>query len=110
MGAANPAPPSSADRLRHIESLTDAMERRCLEYFEEIEQYGGVLPAIEAGFFTSEIADAAQRYQRMPAQRCSGRGGQLGEYRTGYPVRFASRGGWQQASPAVTSTTPTGSS
>ncbi|MBM3138683.1 MAG: methylmalonyl-CoA mutase [Chloroflexi bacterium] len=52
-----------------VESLTNEMERRCLEYFEEIERRGGVLPAIEAGFFQSEIADASERYQREIERR-----------------------------------------
>src|SRR5262249_21658847 len=33
-------------------------------YFERIEQQGGMIPAIEAGFFRREIADAAFAYQR----------------------------------------------
>lgn len=46
-----------------IESLTDRMERGALAYFERIDSLGGVIPAIEAGFFQREIADAAYRYQ-----------------------------------------------
>ena len=48
-----------------IESLTDDMERETLAYFERIEALGGVVPAIEKGFFQREIADAAYRYQRQ---------------------------------------------
>jgi methylmalonyl-CoA mutase N-terminal domain/subunit len=33
-------------------------------YFERIEQQGGMIAAIEAGFFRREIADAAFAYQR----------------------------------------------
>jgi len=47
-----------------IEALTDRIERQAYDYFEQIEALGGVLPAIEAGFFQQEIADAAYRYQR----------------------------------------------
>ena len=47
-----------------IEALTDRIERQAYDYFERIEALGGVLPAIEAGFFQQEIADAAYRYQR----------------------------------------------
>jgi methylmalonyl-CoA mutase N-terminal domain/subunit len=47
-----------------IESLTNRMERQVYDYFEQIETLGGVLPAIEVGFFQQEIADAAYRYQR----------------------------------------------
>jgi len=47
-----------------VESLTDEMERQAEDYFRQIEAYGGVIEAIEAGFFQSEIAEAAYRYQR----------------------------------------------
>jgi methylmalonyl-CoA mutase, N-terminal domain len=47
-----------------IEALTDELERRAEDYFRQIAEYGGVVEAIEAGFFQREIADAAYRYQR----------------------------------------------
>jgi len=47
-----------------VEALTNRMEKQAYEYFRRIEELGGVLPAIEKGFFQSEIADAAYRYQR----------------------------------------------
>ena len=47
-----------------VEALTDRLEEQAEEYFRRIEEFGGVLPAIEAGFFQREIADAAYRYQR----------------------------------------------
>ena len=47
-----------------VESLTEQMEERAESYFEKIDALGGVIPAIEAGFFQREIADAAYRYQR----------------------------------------------
>src|SRR6202453_875399 len=40
------------------------MERQALDYFRQIEEFGGVIEAIEAGFFQREIADASYRYQR----------------------------------------------
>ena len=46
-----------------VESLTDKMEKEAEAYFEKIESLGGVIPAIEAGFFQREIAEAAYRYQ-----------------------------------------------
>jgi methylmalonyl-CoA mutase N-terminal domain/subunit len=46
-----------------VEALTDRIERQAYDYFERIEALGGVIPAIEAGFFQQEIADAAYRYQ-----------------------------------------------
>lgn len=47
-----------------VETLTDAMERECYDYFARIAAKGGVVPAIEDGFFQREIADASYRYQR----------------------------------------------
>jgi methylmalonyl-CoA mutase N-terminal domain/subunit len=47
-----------------VEALTDRMEKAAESYFEKIEALGGVIPAIEAGFFQREIADAAYRYQQ----------------------------------------------
>jgi methylmalonyl-CoA mutase N-terminal domain/subunit len=46
-----------------LESLTDQMEEETYLYFDKIEALGGVIPAIEKGFFQKEIADAAYRYQ-----------------------------------------------
>jgi methylmalonyl-CoA mutase N-terminal domain/subunit len=46
-----------------VESETDRLEREALAYFDQIDALGGVIPAIEAGFFQREIADAAYRYQ-----------------------------------------------
>jgi methylmalonyl-CoA mutase, N-terminal domain len=46
-----------------VESMTKKMEEEAEEYFEKIDSLGGVIPAIEAGFFQKEIADAAYRYQ-----------------------------------------------
>ncbi len=47
-----------------VEALTDEVERQAEDYFRQIEAYGGVIEAIEAGFFQAEIAEAAYRYQR----------------------------------------------
>ncbi len=47
-----------------VESLTDKMEKEAESYFEKIDSLGGVIPAIEAGFFQREIAEAAYRYQQ----------------------------------------------
>ncbi|MEO6914174.1 MAG: methylmalonyl-CoA mutase family protein [Candidatus Baltobacteraceae bacterium] len=48
----------------YVEALTDEMEKQAEEYFRQIAEYGGVIEAIEAGFFQREIADASYRYQR----------------------------------------------
>lgn len=46
-----------------IESLTNEIEKQAYDYFNKIEELGGMLPAIDKGFFQSEISDAAYRYQ-----------------------------------------------
>jgi methylmalonyl-CoA mutase N-terminal domain/subunit len=47
-----------------VEAQTDRIEEQAYDYFRRIEELGGVIPAIEKGFFQSEISDAAYRYQR----------------------------------------------
>ncbi len=47
-----------------VEAQTDRIEQQAYDYFRRVEELGGVIPAIEKGFFQSEIADAAYRYQR----------------------------------------------
>jgi methylmalonyl-CoA mutase N-terminal domain/subunit len=47
----------------YVESLTDKMEEGANKIFDEIDALGGVVPAIETGYFQKEIADAAYRYQ-----------------------------------------------
>lgn len=48
----------------YLEALTNKMEKQAYAYFEKIQDLGGVLPAIEVGFFQGEISDSAYRYQR----------------------------------------------
>jgi methylmalonyl-CoA mutase N-terminal domain/subunit len=48
-----------------VEDLTNRMEMEAEAYFTEIDARGGVLACIESGFFQSEIADAAFRYQEQ---------------------------------------------
>src|SRR5262249_53965209 len=47
-----------------VETLTKQMEQEARTYFERIEEKGGMIAALEAGFFRKEIADAAFAYQR----------------------------------------------
>jgi methylmalonyl-CoA mutase N-terminal domain/subunit len=47
-----------------VEALTDEMERQAYDYFRQIDEMGGMIKAIEAGFPMREIADASARYQR----------------------------------------------
>ncbi len=61
-GVANTVDPLGGSYF--VEALTDRMERECLEYFRQIDDQGGVIPAIRNGFFQREIADAAYRYQQ----------------------------------------------
>ncbi len=46
-----------------VEALTNRMEQEANVYFDRIEKIGGVLPALEKGFFQREIAESAARYQ-----------------------------------------------
>jgi methylmalonyl-CoA mutase N-terminal domain/subunit len=46
-----------------IEELTDKIELQAEQYFTEIENLGGVIPAIEQGYFQREIARSASDYQ-----------------------------------------------
>jgi len=48
----------------YVEALTDKMESEANKIFDQVDAIGGVIPAIEAGYFQKEIADAAYRYQQ----------------------------------------------
>ncbi len=48
----------------YVEWLTDIMEDQVYKYFDRIAALGGVIPAIEKGFFQREIAESAYRYQK----------------------------------------------
>ena len=47
-----------------VEALTNQTEQAAYDYFNRIEALGGVIPAIEKGFFQMEIARSAYRYQK----------------------------------------------
>ncbi len=47
-----------------MEELTNKMEQGCFEYIEKIDQFGGMVEAIEAGFPQREIWDASYQFQR----------------------------------------------
>jgi len=58
--------PNVADPLGgsyYLEALTDQMEREAEGLFAEIEAQGGVVPAIESGWFQRQIAQSAARFQ-----------------------------------------------
>jgi methylmalonyl-CoA mutase N-terminal domain/subunit len=58
--------PNVADPLGgsyYIESLTDGLEREAEGLFAEIEAQGGVVKAIESGWFQRQIAHSSMRFQ-----------------------------------------------
>ena len=61
-GAANTIDPLGGSY--YVEALTDELEKRTYEYFDKIDTLGGVVPAIEKGFFQREISRSAYKYQR----------------------------------------------
>lgn len=61
-GAANSVDPLAGSFM--VESMTNRMEKQAYDYFRRIQDLGGMLPAIDKGFFQSEISDSAYRYQR----------------------------------------------
>ena len=48
----------------YLEALTNRLEEEAYRIFEEIEALGGVIPAIEVGYFQRKIAESAYKYQR----------------------------------------------
>jgi methylmalonyl-CoA mutase N-terminal domain/subunit len=61
-GAANTVDPLGGAYF--VEAMTNRIEAQARDYFRQIEALGGMLPAIEQGFFQREISDAAYQYQR----------------------------------------------
>jgi len=58
--------PNVADPLGgsyYVEALTDGLDREAAGLFAEIEAQGGVVQAIENGWFQRQIADSAARFQ-----------------------------------------------
>ncbi len=62
---------SGADRVvdplagsYYVEYLTDEMERRALAHLRRIDEMGGMLRAVEAGYPQRELAESAYRWQR----------------------------------------------
>ena len=48
----------------YVESLTQKMIDGCLDYFEKIDGFGGMVEAVEAGFPQREIQESAYQYQK----------------------------------------------
>jgi methylmalonyl-CoA mutase N-terminal domain/subunit len=61
-GVTNTADPLGGSYF--VEALTREMQHDALAYFDQIEYAGGMIAAIDAGFFRREIADAAFAYQQ----------------------------------------------
>jgi methylmalonyl-CoA mutase N-terminal domain/subunit len=61
-GVANTADPLGGSYF--VEALTDAMERRCYEYFAKIDELGGMVEAVKRNYPQREIADAAFTLQQ----------------------------------------------
>ena len=53
----------------YLEVLTREMEERAMNYIDKIDSMGGVVPAIEKGFFQREIAESAYKYQKEIERR-----------------------------------------
>jgi methylmalonyl-CoA mutase N-terminal domain/subunit len=51
----------------YVEALTDEIEKGIQEYMDKVEAMGGVVPAIEQGFFQREISDSAYDYAKRKA-------------------------------------------
>ncbi len=60
-GVADTADPLAGSYL--IENLTDEIERRSMDYIERIDEFGGALAAVEAGFMQTEIQESAFQAQ-----------------------------------------------
>jgi len=52
-----------------VEALTNQLEKGTYEYFQKIDQLGGVVHAIEKGFFQREISRSAYTYQKKLEQK-----------------------------------------
>jgi methylmalonyl-CoA mutase N-terminal domain/subunit len=61
-GVANTIDPLAGSYF--IEAQTQKMEEQAEDYFRRIDELGGVIPAIEEGFFHREIGRAAYEYQK----------------------------------------------
>jgi methylmalonyl-CoA mutase N-terminal domain/subunit len=52
-----------------LEKLTTDLEEEALAYFDRIDQMGGMVAAVEAGFPQKEVAESAYRFQRAVESR-----------------------------------------
>jgi methylmalonyl-CoA mutase N-terminal domain/subunit len=61
-GVTNTVDPLGGSYL--VEALTRQMQSQARAYFEQIERFGGMIAALESGFFRREIAEASFAEQR----------------------------------------------
>jgi methylmalonyl-CoA mutase N-terminal domain/subunit len=64
--------PNTIDPLAgsyYVETLTNELEKGAHQYFEKIDKLGGVIPAIDKGFFQKEISRSAYEYQKALEKR-----------------------------------------
>jgi methylmalonyl-CoA mutase N-terminal domain/subunit len=52
-----------------VEKMTSEMEERVLAIFAEIDELGGVVPAIEGGYFQRRISDSSYAYEQALAEQ-----------------------------------------
>src|SRR5579883_1561742 len=52
-----------------VESLTDQIEQEAQAYIDEIDRLGGVIAAIESGYFQRQIGESAYQYQHQIDQK-----------------------------------------
>jgi methylmalonyl-CoA mutase N-terminal domain/subunit len=60
-GVADTADPLAGSYF--VEALTDELERRAWQLMDEVEEHGGAVAAIEAGFVQQRIADSAYSWE-----------------------------------------------
>ncbi|MDZ7859741.1 MAG: methylmalonyl-CoA mutase family protein [Candidatus Krumholzibacteriota bacterium] len=66
-GTANTIDPLAGSYF--IEAQTRKMEEQAEDYFRKIDELGGVIKAIEKGFFQKEISRAAYKYQKQVEEK-----------------------------------------
>jgi len=47
-----------------VETLTNEIEKKAMEYIRKIDEMGGAIKAIESGYIQQEIAESAYQYQK----------------------------------------------
>ncbi len=66
-GVTNSADPLAGSYM--VETMTSEMEDRVNKILQEIDEIGGVIPAIETGYFQKRIADSSYQYEQALVNR-----------------------------------------